>query len=148
MTYSETIDEKYGITVDQRGVRITRHGEDWLQDPPGAKAWISVADILEKQRLAKPTQLQEPTLGTVLPRVLVELDVTTLEKLEAEYEDAGVLNPSGAALAQLLQELAAKAEEHIATLPGRSGEWQAESHRYKLPSGDPIGRLHLTEVSG
>jgi len=48
--YSEPIDEKYYLSVNEGQVEITRNGEEWLVNPPGAKAWISVADELEKLR--------------------------------------------------------------------------------------------------
>lgn len=51
MTYNETIDEKYSIEVNENGrVKINRYGENWLENPEGAKAWIAVADLLETQR--------------------------------------------------------------------------------------------------
>lgn len=50
MGYREPIDEKYEVIVENAIVRITRNGEDWLTDPPGAKAWIAVADRLERDR--------------------------------------------------------------------------------------------------
>ncbi len=48
--YSEPIDEKYHLSVNEGVVEITRNGEEWLVNPEGAKAWISVADELEKLR--------------------------------------------------------------------------------------------------
>lgn len=50
MDYNEKIDEKYGVKVSEGRVEVTRNGEEWLVNPEGAKAWISVADRLEKAR--------------------------------------------------------------------------------------------------
>lgn len=50
MSYNEPIDEKYTILVNDGNVKITRYGDEWLENPQGSKAWISVADQLETIR--------------------------------------------------------------------------------------------------
>jgi len=42
------IDEKYGVTVNNGEVVLTRGGDSWLRNPDASKAWISVAHRLEE----------------------------------------------------------------------------------------------------
>jgi len=46
------IDDKYTYEYDNGRVRILRHGQDWLTDPQGAKAWIAAAGVIEELRTA------------------------------------------------------------------------------------------------
>ena len=61
------IDERYTYQFDNGNVQILRHGEPWLgEEPggfPGSKAWISVANEIEKLRKQVEdlqTELAEP----------------------------------------------------------------------------------------
>lgn len=44
------IDAKYTYTFDEGRVSLQRHGDPWLQDPPGAKAWIAAAEEILRLR--------------------------------------------------------------------------------------------------
>jgi hypothetical protein len=105
MSYSEALDDerKYHLNVATNGgVSITRHGQDWIENPEGANAWIAAADQLEtlrqeNKRLQELVQQHDRNIYLVLEdrkRVASKPDEATFTKLAvAIAEDHGLSIP-------------------------------------------------------